>query len=592
MIRSHLLQREQTFALLKAPLLLLLTFTGAFWLYARTAAPSVLSGDSGEFQFAASLLGVPHPTGYPLYILLGKLATLLPVGDIAHRVTLVASLAGAGTVALLALLLLRITGSMSAALIAAVALTVAPGLWHLSTIAEVYTLNTLLLTLLALLLWHVHDWQSTAAFPPADPTADAQKRVPTDPTPPADPAADAQKRVPTDRTPPADPAADAQKRVPTDQSPIPNPRYLYAAALVTGLGISHHASFAFTGAPLLLVFGLLPLLLTSNTASPVEQVRIAVGRLRSQAWFLVRLGLVGLIGLTPWLFVLVQYARLGPFAGTDHGLPQAYFWGAPTSWGEALAHLTGGTLRGGVFDPPGPRTLLQTALTLWERLQFEFGPLGVTLGVLGCYRLLRRPLWLWLGSAWVAGITALYFASLGPAVQDAPVFTLPLLLPWACWIGIGATALAERVKLLLTGTRMSFLTSPASRLLLVVCLLLTLGWGQTRLPYGNKADQWLFRTFGEGVLAEVAPEAVVLTRWEQGTILHYLRLVEGWRPDVWVDIVELEDISWQERIQQRYSDRQVYIIGSADDAAALGAEYVWGTDYAALFRLEPGNAER
>jgi hypothetical protein len=85
---------------------------------------------------------------------------------------------------------------------------------------------------------------------------------------------------------------------------------------------------------------------------------------------------------------------------------------------------------------------------------------------------------------------------------------------------------------------------------------------------------------------------VVLTRWEQGTILHYLRLVEGWRPDVWVDIVELEDISWQERIQQRYSDRQVYIIGSADDAAALGAEYVWGTDYAALFRLEPGNAER
>ncbi|MFP4439979.1 MAG: protein O-mannosyl-transferase family [Chloroflexaceae bacterium] len=563
MIRSHLLQRQPTLALLKAPLLLLVTFIGAFWLYARTAAPSVLSGDSGEFQFAASLLGVPHPTGYPLYILLGKLATLLPVGDIAHRVTLVASLAGAGTVALLALLLLRVTGSMPAALIAAVALTVAPGLWHLSTIAEVYTLNTLLLTLLALLLWHAHDWQNTETSPPADPAADAQKRVPN-----------------------------PQSPIPSPQALPPNPRYLYAAALVTGLGVSHHASFAFTGAPLLLVFGLLPLLLSTGTTAPAEQVRIAVTRLRRQTWFLVRLALAGLLGLTPWLFVLVQYARWGPFAGLDHGLPQAYFWGAPTSWGEALAHLTGGTLRGGVFDPPGPRTLLQTALTLWERLQFEFGPLGVTLGVLGCYRLLRRPLWLWLGSTWVAGVTALYFASLGPAVQDAPVFTLPLLLPWACWIGIGATALVERVKLLLTGTRMSFLTSPASRILLVVCLLLTLGWGQTRLPYGNKADQWLFRTFGEGVLAEVAPEAVVLTRWEQGTILHYLRLVEGRRPDVWVDIVELEDISWQERIQVRYPDRQVYIIGSNDDAAALGAEHVWGTDYAALFRLEPGNDER
>jgi hypothetical protein len=561
MIRSHLLQRQYTLALLRAPLLLLVTFMGAFWLYARTAAPSVLSGDSGEFQFAAPLLGVPHPTGYPLYILLGKLATLLPVGDIAHRVTLVASLAGAATVALLALLLLRVTGSMLAALIAAVALTVAPGLWHLSTIAEVYTLNTLLLTLLALLLWHAHAWKSTAAFPLAEPTADAQKRIPTD-----------------------------QSQIPSLQPPGPNPRYLYAAAFVTGLGVSHHASFAFTGAPLLLVFGLLPLL-TTRAAAPAEQVRIAGTRLRAQAWFIVRLGLAGLLGLTPWLFVLVQYMRWGPFAGIDHGLPQAYFWGAPTGWGEALDHLTGGTMRGGVFDPPGPRTLFQTALTLWERLQFEFGPLGVTLGVLGCYSLLRRPLWLWLGSAWIAGITALYFASLGPAVQDAPVFTLPLLLPWACWIGSGATALAERVKLLLTEPCTSFRPVPASRILLSICLLLTLGWGQTRLPYGNKADQWLFRTFGEGVLKEVVPDAVVLTRWEQGTILHYLRLVEDQRPDVWVDIVELEDISWQERIQARYPDRPVYIIGSTDDAAALGAEYVWGTEYATLFRLEPGDAE-
>ncbi len=556
MIRLHLLQRQLTLTLLKTPLLLLVTFMSSFWLYARTAAPSVLSGDSGEFQFAAPLLGVPHPTGYPLYILLGKLATLLPVGDIAHRVTLVASLAGAATVALLALLLLRITGSTLAALIAAVALTVAPGLWHLSTVAEVYTLNTLLLTLLALLLWHTHGWKSTAAFPPAEP------------------------------------AADMLLRIPTDQSPISNPRYLYVAAFVTGLGVSHHASFAFTGAPLLLVFGLLPLLLTSRAASPVEQVRIAVTRLRAQAWFIIRLSLVGLLGLTPWLFVLVQYVRWGPFAGIDHGLPQAYFWGAPTDWGEAVTHLTGGTMRGSVFDLPGPRTLVQTALTLWERLQFEFGPLGVTLGVLGCYRLLHRPLWLWLGSAWIAGITALYFASLGPAVQDAPVFTLPLLLPWACWIGIGAAALAERVKLLLTGPCPSFLAAHVPGIFLTICLLLTLGWGQTRLPYGNKADQWLFRTFGAGVLEEVVPDAVVLTRWEQGTILHYLRLVEGQRPDVWVDIVELEDISWQERIQARYPDRQVYIIGSTDDAAALGAEYVWGTDYATLFRLESGDAER
>ena len=57
-------------------------------LYVRTAAPSVLSGNSAEFQMAAPLLGVPHPTTYPLYVLLGKLATLvIPFGDLAWRVT-------------------------------------------------------------------------------------------------------------------------------------------------------------------------------------------------------------------------------------------------------------------------------------------------------------------------------------------------------------------------------------------------------------------------------------------------------------------------------------------------------------------------
>ena len=39
--------------------------------YLRGAAPGVLPGDSGEFQFAAWLAGLPHPTGYPLYMLLG-----------------------------------------------------------------------------------------------------------------------------------------------------------------------------------------------------------------------------------------------------------------------------------------------------------------------------------------------------------------------------------------------------------------------------------------------------------------------------------------------------------------------------------------
>lgn len=527
------------------------TFTGAATLYARTAAPSVLSGDSGEFQFAAALLGVPHPTGYPLYILLGKLATLLPLGDVAYRVTLVSAFAGAGTVALLALLVLRVTGNLLASLIAATALAVAPGLWHLSTIAEVYTLNTLLLVLLALLVLHACDSGSA--------TADHRRRR------------------------------------------------LYAAAFVTGLGISHHGSFAFTGAPLL-ACAVVPVLLADHRRAATDDPRDAP--FMSGRWaFLIRLALSGALGLTPWLFVLARYAQLGPFDGLDNGLPRTYFWGAPTNWSAALSHVVGGTMRGGVFDLPGPRTLINTVFALWDRLQFEFGPLGVPLGVVGCYSLLRRPPWLWLGSAWVLGITALYFASLGSAVQDAPVFTLPMLLPWALWIGVGAAALANRVNLLLTnderpeiayrgttgGAGRGEKTGPpgaqrrargvGASLVACVLLVLMLGWGHTRWIYGDKSDQWLFREFGERALARMESGAAVLTRWEQGTILQYLRLVEGQRPDVWVDIIEFEDAPWLERARQRYPDRPVYIIGSPEDAAALEAEHVWGTEYAAVFRL-------
>src|SRR5918911_702298 len=76
-------------------------FAAALLLYARTLAPSVLPGDYAEFQMCAAILGVPHPTGYPLYVLLGKLFTLLPVGDVAYRVNLSSAVYMAGAAGVL-----------------------------------------------------------------------------------------------------------------------------------------------------------------------------------------------------------------------------------------------------------------------------------------------------------------------------------------------------------------------------------------------------------------------------------------------------------------------------------------------------------
>lgn len=130
-------------------------------LYIFTLAPSVMPGDYAEFQFSAAILGVPHPTGYPLYILLGKLFTLLPVGDVAYRVNLSSAVYMAGAVGLLyaiAVKMLRLLGwgrAWWAAAVGAALFAVAPTAWSMSLVARSYALNALLVgcVVFALLSW-------------------------------------------------------------------------------------------------------------------------------------------------------------------------------------------------------------------------------------------------------------------------------------------------------------------------------------------------------------------------------------------------------------------------------------------------------
>jgi hypothetical protein len=74
-----------------SPLVLL----AAFALFATHAAPGLYLRDSGELTAAAATLGVAHETGFPLWCLLAKAAALVPLGEVATRVNLFSSLAGA-----------------------------------------------------------------------------------------------------------------------------------------------------------------------------------------------------------------------------------------------------------------------------------------------------------------------------------------------------------------------------------------------------------------------------------------------------------------------------------------------------------------
>jgi len=138
----------------------------SFGLYVKTAAPTLLMADPAEFQLACYTLGIAHPTGYPLYLILGWLwSHLLPLGDAAYRVNLLSAAFAASAAGLLYLLVLKLLrGALqgpSAALLRAVAavatltLAVSHTFWSQGLRAEVYALNSLfvLLTLLLLLRW-------------------------------------------------------------------------------------------------------------------------------------------------------------------------------------------------------------------------------------------------------------------------------------------------------------------------------------------------------------------------------------------------------------------------------------------------------
>lgn len=119
----------------------------AFVVYVRTMLPGVSVGDWAEMQFIPALLGVPHPTGYPIYVLTGKLFSLLPVGSVAFRAGLLSVVAASGAVAVAVLIASRLGVRPLIAAAAGLALAFSGTLWLEATFPEMNGLHLLLVGL-------------------------------------------------------------------------------------------------------------------------------------------------------------------------------------------------------------------------------------------------------------------------------------------------------------------------------------------------------------------------------------------------------------------------------------------------------------
>ena len=159
------------------PSYLAAAITGAavFLLYLLTLSPSTAMWDTSEYIAAAYVVGLPHPPGNPLFVLLGRVFALLPIApSIAMRINILAAVTSAATATMWFLVTervlvswlesrwQRIVGGVLGALVGATAFTV----WNQSVVNEkVYTIS---LFGLAVISWLTVRWSDDPDGPKAD----------------------------------------------------------------------------------------------------------------------------------------------------------------------------------------------------------------------------------------------------------------------------------------------------------------------------------------------------------------------------------------------------------------------------------------
>lgn len=131
----------------------------AFAMYAIAAPPTFYWLDSAELSAAAAGWGSPHPTGFPVYCMVARVAALVPIGELAFRVNLFSAACAAATVLWVARLIVENARDDRAALTGAVAgggaLALALVFFRQATVAEVYAPTAALIASSLLLLSRV-----------------------------------------------------------------------------------------------------------------------------------------------------------------------------------------------------------------------------------------------------------------------------------------------------------------------------------------------------------------------------------------------------------------------------------------------------
>ena len=468
-------------------------FIVSLLLYSWTLAPTVTLVDSGELIVASHFLGVAHPPGFPLYLVLAHIASIVPIGNVAQRVHLASALFAASAAALTTLLVAelitaqasiqtprkgkkkkgaekRISLSVSPSFI-----TLAPAfagglliacsrtLWSYATIAEVYTLNT---SLIAAIFWLMAKW----------------------------------RRKILEATPPTG----INRK---------HDWLLYCAAGVFGLALGvHHVTVALT----------LPALALLVWATQGPR-------------FFASKRLLYAAGLALASLVIV-YSYL-PISASHH---PTINWGDPRSLRAIWAHITGKQYQ--VFFL-FEANMVGKQLTEFVKLLFrEFGPWWLPvvpgLAMVGAVQLFKRDRVIF----WFLGLLALADIAYGVSyviAEDKDAYYLPAFLAFAVAAAFGLQSLLSSRVLNRGSTTTLRLTAAALVFVAAACALIT-NWS-----FDNRRNYFIAHDYVRNIFGSMEHDSLLLTLdWQVVSPMFYTREVEHLRPDVKVIDVNLLRRSW------------------------------------------------
>lgn len=161
---------------LEKKILALLALLLSFVVYLSTMSPTVPFWDCGEFIATSYILGVPHPPGSPLYLLIGRIFSMIPTSsDIAFRVNLISPIVSALAVMFLFLIIVQLMqfrgkpqtklqkfAVYGGAFIGAMTFAFTDSHWFNAVEAEVYAFSTFLT---AIVVWLILAWEEKVDQP-------------------------------------------------------------------------------------------------------------------------------------------------------------------------------------------------------------------------------------------------------------------------------------------------------------------------------------------------------------------------------------------------------------------------------------------